>query len=139
MPRKSTLWLNDISNTADKIIAYTNEISFLDFIDNDITIYAVMWNYQVIEEAAKKVPRCLQYDNPQIDWKRLSEFRDHLVHQYFQIDYELAWNTKQEYLGKLVDLIDTLTNTLINSGKENYYDSDHRRSFRRWKKIKQLT
>ena len=75
-PRKSILLLYDISNAADKIITYTNEITYLDFIDNDITIDAVIRNYQVIGEAANKVSPRLQYDNPQIDWKRLIDFRN---------------------------------------------------------------
>ena len=60
------------------------------------------------------------YDN--IEWRLLSDFRNRLVHEYFQIDFEVVWKITQEKLGDLVDLIDGIIKDLIDKNKEEYYD-----------------
>ena len=122
LKRKSILLLFDIANAADKIITYTNEMTYVDFIDNDITIDAVIRNYQIIAEAARQTPKQLRDDSPQINWNKLIRFRKRLAPKYFQINLEAIWKIRQKKLGELVDLIETLKNELIAGCKENYYD-----------------
>ena len=113
--------LTDISNAAEKIVTYTTDMNFTDFIDNEITIDAVIRNFSIIGEAVSKIPMRLKDDYDNIEWRLLSDFRNRLVHEYFQIDFEVVWKITQEKLGDLVDLIDGIIKDLIDKNKEEYY------------------
>ncbi len=55
--RKTLLLLEDILDAANKIISYTYEISFNDFIEDDRTMDAVIRNFEIIGEAAGRIPK----------------------------------------------------------------------------------
>lgn len=64
---------------AEKIQKYTDGLDYDDFISNDLIIDAVAWNFEIIGEAAKS----------QIEWIRITGFRNRIIHEYFGIDYEI--------------------------------------------------
>jgi uncharacterized protein with HEPN domain len=111
-----------MSNAADKIITYTNEMSFIDFIDNETAIDAVIRNFAILGEASSKISKQLMHDYPVIEWAQIIGFRNRLVHEYFQIDYEIIWKIRQKMLGDLVDSIEEIIKDLIEKGRENFYD-----------------
>jgi uncharacterized protein with HEPN domain len=43
---------------------------------------AVIRNFEVIGEAAKRIPDAYRQANPSIPWRNLAAFRDVLIHQY---------------------------------------------------------
>jgi uncharacterized protein with HEPN domain len=48
--------LQDIEEAARKILSYTNDMVFEDFMNDDKTIDAVIRNFAVIGEAANRIP-----------------------------------------------------------------------------------
>jgi len=56
---------------------------------------AVVRNFEIIREAASKLPKEFRKDNPQIDWPGVIGFRNVLVHDYFGIDYHIVWTIKR--------------------------------------------
>jgi uncharacterized protein with HEPN domain len=62
---------------------------------------AVVRNFEIIGEAASKLPNEFRKDNSQIDWPGVIGFRNILVHDYFGIDYRILWTIKTEHLPKL--------------------------------------
>ncbi len=54
--REIKLLLEDILEAAQKIISYTRGMSFDDFINDEKTIDAVVRNFEIIGEAANRVP-----------------------------------------------------------------------------------
>ncbi len=54
--REILLLLEDMRDAALKILSYTNGMSFDDFIIDDKTIDAVVRNFEIIGEAANRVP-----------------------------------------------------------------------------------
>ena len=53
---------------------------------------AVIRNFEVIGEAAKRVPDWYRVQHPSIPWKLMSGFRDVLIHAYDSIDPERVWH-----------------------------------------------
>lgn len=62
------------------------------------TFDAVIRNLEVIGEAAKKVPESVRAPYPEVEWKRISGLRDILIHEYFGVDPEIAWDIVQNKL-----------------------------------------
>jgi uncharacterized protein with HEPN domain len=67
------------------------------------TIDAVIRNFEIIGEAANRLPEIFKDQHPDIDWHRIRGFRNRIVHDYMGIDYEIVWEIKTHYLLALMD------------------------------------
>jgi uncharacterized protein with HEPN domain len=52
---------------------------------------AVLRNFEVIGEAAKRLDDVYRAAHPQIPWRSLAGLRDVLIHQYNSVDLERVW------------------------------------------------
>jgi uncharacterized protein with HEPN domain len=53
---------------------------------------AFVRSIEVIGEAAKQVPEVLRQQYPQVEWRAMGGMRDHLIHEYFGVDYDIVWD-----------------------------------------------
>lgn len=65
--RTSGLLLLDMKEAAEKILKYTQGLSFEDFLADDKTIDAVVRNFEIIGEASLRIDEDFRYENPQIE------------------------------------------------------------------------
>jgi uncharacterized protein with HEPN domain len=98
--------LEDILDAAQKILTYTGSMSFDDFMGDDKTIDAVVRNFEIIGEAASRIPVDFKSDHPEIEWRRITAFRNRIIHEYFGIDYRQVWKIKEENIPELIDFIE---------------------------------
>ena len=47
---------------------------------------------EVIGEASKSVSPALKAKNPEIDWRDMAGMRDHVIHRYFEINWNIVWD-----------------------------------------------
>lgn len=100
--RDTNLLLSDIFDAAQKIKRYTKGMNYNSFSNDDKTIDAVVRNFEIIGEAANRIPEDYRIQHPEIEWKRIRGFRNRIVHEYFGIDYEIVWEISQSYLDELI-------------------------------------
>src|SRR6187402_977818 len=93
--RHFKLLLEDILESAEKIITYTQSLSYDDFIADSKTIDAVVRNFEIIGEAANRLPEDFKDDHGEIDWHKIRGLRNRIVHNYFGIDYNIIWSIKE--------------------------------------------
>jgi len=67
--------------------------------------YALIKCIEIIGEAAANLTSDLQKKNPRVPWAQVVGMRNRLVHGYFEIDYELVWDTVVDDLPALVSQI----------------------------------
>ena len=91
-------YLEDILKSIDKILKYTEGMSFNDFRDNELVTDAVIRNFEIIGEASINVPDYIKETYPEISWKGMYGLRNLVVHEYFGIDYETIWTIITENL-----------------------------------------
>ena len=72
---------------------------------DDRTIDAVIRNFEIIGEAANRLPEEIKDQFTTVDWFMLKGFRNRIVHDYMGIDYKIVWNIKDNYLPLLIDEI----------------------------------
>jgi uncharacterized protein with HEPN domain len=106
--RDPKLLLEDILDSAAKILNYTESLSYHDFIADSKTIDAVVRNFEIIGEASNRLPEKFRDENSSIDWFRLRGFRNRIVHQYFGLDYEIIWKLKESHLKPLISEIENI-------------------------------
>lgn len=68
------------------------------FLDDPLIQDAVIRNFEVIGEAAKRVPEAYRRSQPDIPWRDLAALRDVLIHQYEGVSLELLWSTIEDHL-----------------------------------------
>lgn len=101
--RSPELLIEDIIESGTKILEYTRGISFDQFLVDDKTKDAVVRNFEIIGEAANRLPDNFKAENSQIDWRRIRGFRNRIVHDYFGIDFQIVWNIKNDFLPEMID------------------------------------
>jgi len=92
MRRSYTLYLEDILVSVEQILEYAGNLPFEDMLKDRMRIDAIVRNLEIIGEAAGKVPQEVKDKYPAVEWRKISDFRNVLIHEYFEIDYEIMWD-----------------------------------------------
>jgi len=108
LKREDKLLLIDILQSGDKIAAYTKNIVFAEFVKNDMMIDAVVRNLEIVGEASKLISNSTKQSDPLIEWRRMAQFRDVLIHDYFGVEVEIVWDVVQNHLPRNIELIKKL-------------------------------
>jgi uncharacterized protein with HEPN domain len=99
--REHNLYLNDIRNCTQKVMDYTHDQTFQEFIADGMRVDAVVRNLEIIGEAVKNLPEDFKTRHPEIEWKKIAGFRDVVVHMYFKIDFEILWDIVKKRVPEL--------------------------------------
>ena len=71
-----SLLVDDILQSCQRILEYTDGMSFNGFIKDPKTMDAVIRNFEVIGEAANRLPDTFKDRHPSVDWHRIRGFRN---------------------------------------------------------------
>jgi uncharacterized protein with HEPN domain len=85
--------LDDILECCQNIKNYTKVYDFETFINDKKTVDAVARNFITIGEVIANLDPDFKYLNPQIDWRKIKNLRNRMVHDYIGTDYEVVWDT----------------------------------------------
>lgn len=92
----------------NKIFSYTKDFSYDDFLNNELVQDAVVKNFEVLGEAAYQITTALKDKYDSIEWKQIQGLRHVLVHDYYMVNPEILWNTKDEHLPDLLIALEDL-------------------------------
>ena len=98
-------YLADIQDASQNISQFISEMTWDKFAQDQKTIYAVVRAFEIIGEAAKKVPLSVQKRHPKVPWKQMAGMRDKLIHEYFGVNHEVLWKTAKEDIPPVQQLI----------------------------------
>lgn len=62
------------------------------------TQFVVIRAFEIIGEAANKIPTPIQAKFPDIPWALMIGMRNKLIHDYFGVDHQVLWKTLQDDL-----------------------------------------
>ena len=105
MTRDALLYLYDILESIEKIQQYTANLTFEDFVANNMAVDAVVRNFEIIGEAASHIPDNIQSKYSEVPWFEMKGMRNIMVHEYFRVDLKIVWMTARVSLPALVPII----------------------------------
>ena len=80
-----------------------------DWRQSRLVVDAIAKRVEEVAEAAKsRFPRALRGDYPSIEWDEIAGMRDHLAHDYGNVDLDILGEVVDEHLPRLVSSIDRI-------------------------------
>lgn len=110
MSRDEIMYLQDIAQSCEKILRFTNGLTHADLTQDEKTYDAVIRNLEIVGEAAKHISAELRKQLPDIEWRKVAGLRDMLAHAYFGIDDDILWDVLQNKVPQLAKT----TNAFLN-------------------------
>lgn len=113
--RSWQLRVQDILNAISTIQQRTDGLTVEEFSANEMLVESVLYKYIVIGEAAANIPAEIQIRAPQVQWRLMSDMRNIMAHEYFQVNLNIVWGTIQNNLPQVVEPL----RNLLTSEAEN--------------------
>jgi uncharacterized protein with HEPN domain len=113
MPKRDDdLLVSDMVECSRKILSYVKNMNFDAFIDDDRTVDAVIRNFEVLGEASRYVSLEIKEKNPFVEWRKIGDFRNILIHDYFGINYETMWKIIKEELSDQLEFLEQVNTNI---------------------------
>ena len=103
MSRDEWLYLDDIQSCCQKVLRFTEGITFDTFRSDEKTFDAVVRNLEIIGEAAKHVSQVIRERYPEVSWRAMAGFRDIVTHAYFRVNAYIVWDIVQTKIPQLLE------------------------------------
>ena len=89
-------YLSDILKSIENIEAFTNGMSYDEFVRDEKTVWAVIRGIEIIGEAVSKLPDEMKEKHEHIPWREIRAMRNKLIHEYFGVNVRVLCVTIQE-------------------------------------------
>ena len=107
-------YLAHIIESIVRIESYTEDLTEVDFLHQQLVQDAVIRNFEVIGEACRNIERFypeFAAAHPEVPFAFAYEMRNALAHGYFKVDLEIVWRTIHKDLPALAKQIQALQTT----------------------------
>ncbi len=100
--RRDLAYVMDIFEAARLVrsgmVGITQEAFFNDWLRQS----AIVRQFEIIGEAAKRLSAEFTNNHPEIPWHSMAGMRDMLIHEYASVDFEEVWRTAQNDIPHLI-------------------------------------
>ncbi len=104
-PEKWKGRLENILEAINNLQSYIKGMTYQEFASDRKTIRASTYEIMVIGEAARYVPGEIRKKYPLVPWEKMQSIRNVVVHEYFQVDTAILWQTITKNLPPLVPVL----------------------------------
>lgn len=108
MSRDPLVYVEHMLEAAERIVEFTDGIDLSRFMESELIQDAVERNFEIIGEAAKRVPDSVRELEPDIDWRAICGFRDVISHDCDTVDIEIVWDAVENEIPALVGALQSI-------------------------------
>jgi len=105
--RSERLYLSDARDAIDRVLSHTSGDRSR-FFDEAMVQDAVVRNLEIIGEAVKDLTPATRAKRADIPWTAIAGMRDRLIHDYFHVDVNIAWDVVANDLAPLREALTAL-------------------------------
>lgn len=100
-------YIKHILDAISKIKTYVKGLDRARFMDkkNEMVSDAVVRQFEIIGEATGRLSEDIKGQYPNLPWKRISNMRNKLIHEYFGVELEVVWGTIETDLPVLTEVV----------------------------------
>ena len=99
--RADSALLADIQEAIRRVLAYTEALSYAEFLHATQIQDAVVRNLEILGEAVKRLSPDVKQRYDTIEWTKIAGMRDKLIHDYFGVNWDIVWAVIQDELPTL--------------------------------------
>jgi len=103
--RDDFVYIRHAIDAAEKICSFTRGKSRAALDADETLALALVRLLEVIGEAANCVSPAIIEKNPEVPWKKMIAMRNRLIHGYFDINYDIVWDTIANDIPRLIVLL----------------------------------
>ena len=85
--------VRDVLASIAEIREFTSVMTFEGFQADRKTIGAILYNLAIIGEAVRSIPSEVEASHPEIPWADVRGMRNVVIHEYFQVNLSIIWQT----------------------------------------------
>lgn len=104
--------LEHILEAIGNLETYTDGISSEMLFHDKLRLHACVYNVQIIGEAIYKLTQEFKGDHPETPWRMIEKMRHILVHDYYQINFDILWQVLSDDLPILKNQVEEYLNEL---------------------------
>ena len=104
-------FLTQLREAASEVAVFIEGMSKAEFLADSRTQKAVVLNLMIIGETVSRLRqkhRSFLELHPDVSWQQMTGMRNRIAHGYFDIDYEIVWETTKHSLPDLVNRLDRI-------------------------------
>ena len=102
------VFLKHILEEINFLLRETENISFEEFMKNQILKRASSRSLEIIGEAVKNLPSDFKKRYKDIEWKKIAGLRDKIIHYYFGVNWDILWDVIKNQLPKLKEQVENI-------------------------------
>ena len=90
-PLRDKTRLEHILEAIERLEKYAGSLSREELEADVLRYYGIVKNIEIIGEAANMLSLLFKETHPEVEWRPISNMRNFLVHEYFQVDNDTIW------------------------------------------------
>lgn len=90
-PIKDRTRLEHILEAIERLEKYAGSLSREELEEDVLRYYGIVKNIEIIGEAANMLSTQFKENHTEVEWRPISNMRNFLVHEYFQVDNDTVW------------------------------------------------
>ena len=102
---KDKMRLEHIAESIQRLQTYAGELSEEELQADVLRYYGIVKNIEIIGEAARMLTEHFKETHPEVEWRSISDMRNFLVHEYFQVDSEVVFSVIHNEITELQNYV----------------------------------